>query len=145
MPLDVILLILRIAIALALYVFLSALFVYLWRDVYTTGQQAKQSQQPLGRLTIVECEDVPLEIGQEYPLRPYTTLGRSPTNTIALPDSFASTEHAHLLLREGQWWLYDQESRNGTTVNDVPITDAVVLSSGDVIGIGRVKFRLEVN
>ena len=144
MSLDATLLVMRIAVAVALYAFLGTLFVYLWRDVHATGQQFKQNQHSPGQLVVIECNDVPLEVGQAYKLTTRTTLGRSPTSTIVLPDSFASTDHAHILLREGKWWLYDQESRNGTTVNDVPVTDAVVLSSGDVIGIGRAKLRFEL-
>ena len=144
MSLDIALLVLRIAVAIALYAFLGVLLLFLWRDVRAIGRTTEEHWRQ-GRLVVVECEDVELQSGHEYHLRPHTTLGRAPTNTVVLPDSFASNEHALIVLREGKWWLHDQESRNGTTINEVPVTDAVVLSSGDIIGIGRVKLRLELS
>ncbi len=144
MPLEVIILAVRVAIALSLYAFLGALFLLIWRDVRAVSERSPEGQRSFGRLIVAACGDVPLEVGHVFPLKPVTTLGRGPTNTIVLPDEFASTEHAQIVLRKGQWWLMDQHSRNGTTVNEIPVTGAVVLSSGDVIGIGRIKLRVEV-
>jgi len=77
-------------------------------------------------------------------LRPLTSLGRAPTNTIVLDDTFCSHQHARVLRRDGQWWLEDQNSSNGTRLNGEPISEPVVLSSGDVIGIGQLELRVEL-
>jgi hypothetical protein len=143
MSLEVILLILRIAIVLALYGFLGILLLYIRRDILAVSEHVEETQHAAAALVVIECEDVPLEVGSRFDLQPMTSIGRGPTNTISLPDTFASTEHARIALRRGQWWLNDQNSRNGTLLNDVLITGTVVLSSGDVIGIGRVRMRFE--
>ena len=141
---EVTLLLLRIAIALALYAFVGGLFYYLRREVWLASQQLEENSQAQGRLVVVDCgEDVPIEVGRQYRLQPVTILGRGPTCTVSLQDSFVSTEHARIQARRGQWWLDDLDSRNGTTLNGVPLTSSVVLSSGDVIGIGRIEFRFE--
>lgn len=146
MSLDVVLLILRVVIAIALYAFLGVLVILLWQDIYhSAGQTGKDKTISSAQLVVVGCdESVPLELGRAYPLRPHTIIGRAPTSTIIIPDSFASTEHAHIVLRNGQWWIDDRQSRNGTTVNDITITQPVVISSGDVIGVGRVEFKMEL-
>ncbi|MER3459472.1 MAG: FHA domain-containing protein, partial [Chloroflexota bacterium] len=82
--------------------------------------------------------------GTVFPLQPVTSLGRAPTNTVALPDSYASGEHALLSLRGNQWWLEDLGSRNGTFLNGVLITEPVVASAGDIISIGRVQLKVEL-
>jgi pSer/pThr/pTyr-binding forkhead associated (FHA) protein len=82
--------------------------------------------------------------GQTYPLLPLTSLGRAPTNSIPIPDDFASGEHCLLALRSGQWWLEDRQSKNGTTINGVPVTQPLIITDGDVIGIGSTRFRLEL-
>jgi hypothetical protein len=139
-PPDVALLVLRIAIAAALYGFLGALLYFTMREMQAASHQVGHA---VGRLRVMAAEGgVPLEEGRTYPLHIVTTLGRSPTNSIALPDSFASSEHARITFRRGQWWLADLDSRNGTTLNGMIITGPVVLSPGDEIGIGRVTFRL---
>jgi hypothetical protein len=137
--LDLLLLILRVLIALALYAFLAALLFFIWRDVNSAGESTSKRTYPRGWLVVAACEDVPLHIGQEFPLEPLTMIGRGPTNTIVLEDSYASIFHAQIVLSRGQWCLTDQESRNGTTINDVPVSEEVVLSPGDIIEIGRVR------
>lgn len=82
--------------------------------------------------------------GEDYPLLPLTSLGRSPTNTIPINDTFASSEHALVAMRNGQWWIEDRKSRNGTLLNDLPVTEPIVITHGDIIGIGTMKFRLEL-
>ena len=144
MSLDVALLLIRAAVALALYVFLAAILYIIWQDVAATGRKIQESRRPAGKLIVVECGDVPLSIGDQYLLRLLTTLGRGLTSTVVIPDSFASTDHARVILRGSQWWLEDQHSRNGTLVNNMPVTEPVVLSSGDIIGIGSVKLRIEL-
>jgi len=143
MPLDAILFILRIVTALALYAFLAALLVMLSRDVALASQQALAARKSAGALAVVESQDAPLDAGRRYPLTAFTTLGRAAASSIVIPDSFASNDHARVCERGGQWWLEDLNSRNGTFLNDVPVTEAMALASGDVISIGRVKLRVE--
>ncbi len=83
-------------------------------------------------------------VGASFPLLPVTTLGRAPTNTVVLNDSFCSQEHALLARRAGQWWLEDLRSSNGTRLNGEPVNEPVVVSSGDVIGVGRVDLKVEI-
>ena len=144
MSIDVLLLIVRIAIAAALYSFLGALFYMLWRDVSTAGQSARSSSIPEGKLEVIERGEIPLELGQTYLLKRLTTLGRAPTSTILLPDGFASLEHARIVLRGDRWWLEDRDSRNGTMVNHIPVKEPIVLSTGDVITVGSVTLRVDL-
>lgn len=144
MPPDILVLILRIAIALSLYAFLGAMFVVLRRDIQNATLQESSHRSASARLIVVETDDsLPLEVGQVLTFQSLATIGRSPTSSLVVPDTFASTEHARITRRQGQWWLDDLDSRNGTVVNGVAIHGAVVLSSNDIIGIGRVKLRFE--
>jgi pSer/pThr/pTyr-binding forkhead associated (FHA) protein len=83
--------------------------------------------------------------GATFPILSTTTLGRSTSNTIQIDDRYASGEHARLVQRMGRWWLEDQQSSNGTQLNGVLVEEPVVLTSGDVITIGSVQFRLELD
>jgi pSer/pThr/pTyr-binding forkhead associated (FHA) protein len=49
-----------------------------------------------------------------------------------------------LALRAGQWWLEDRESRNGTLLNGERLHGPAVVSAGDIIGIGEIELRLEL-
>lgn len=142
MPLSTTLLILRAAIAVVLYVFLGLLLIYIWRDVRSSAPVSQEIIRKTGSLLVMESELPDIEIGQSFDLLPLTTIGRGATNTIVLADTFCSTYHAHIGWRQGQWWLEDQQSRNGTLINQTLVTKPVVLSTGDVITIGRIQFRV---
>jgi hypothetical protein len=139
---DVILLALRALTAVLLLAFLAAIFVILWRDYRAAASAVEKGQRQRGRLVVVRSPDG--AAGISYPLLPLTSLGRSPTNTIVLIDTFCSQEHALVTWRGGQWWLEDRNSSNGTLLNGEVVTEPVVVSSGDVITVGRVEFRVEL-
>lgn len=139
-----VMLVVRILLALALYAFLGALVWMLWRDVRAAGQVGAARARPLGRLVILETSLPGVALGATFPLLPITSLGRAPTNTVPLPDDTASLEHALLHLRDGQWWLEDLDSRNGTRLNDTPLTAPAPMMAGDVVGVGRTKLKLEL-
>jgi len=140
---DVLLLALRILLALLLYAFLAAILLLLWQDLRQT-LAGHEPARPTGQLVVLGSADDTLTTGATFPLQPITSIGRSPTNAIHVPDSYVSAHHALLIWREGQWWLEDQNSRNGTLLNDTPIHSPTVISAGDVIGVGRTQFKLEL-
>jgi hypothetical protein len=121
------------------------MFVMLWKDYRTTVTQMDLRSRTYGQVTAIQEVNGEHEAtGDFFPLRPLTRLGRSPTNNIVIDDSFASGEHARIVLREGQWWLEDRNSRNGTMLNGTLVNQPVVVTDGDLIGIGEKLFRFDL-
>jgi FHA domain-containing protein len=139
----ILLFILRIGLAVLLYSFLAALFWMLWQDVRAAARESATRARRLGRLVVLDSPLPGLAAGTTFPLLPVTSLGRAPTNTAPLPDDTASLEHALLHLHDGQWWLEDLDSRNGTRLNSQKIAQPTPIVPGDVIGVGRVKLKIE--
>lgn len=140
---EIPLLILRILLALLLYAFLVALFILLWRDLRRSAPW-EAIPRGEGRLVVVEAGERGPEPGTVFPLQEVNSLGRAPSSTIRLSDPFVSAHHALIAWREGHWWVEDLGSKNGTTLNDEPVTRPTIVDAGDMIGIGRVVFRMEV-
>ncbi len=68
-------------------------------------------------------------------------LGRAPTNQIVLRDDLCSREHAEIFFKEGNWYLSDLGSLNGSRVNNETIREREYsITEGDEIQIGRTKF-----
>jgi Nif-specific regulatory protein len=67
------------------------------------------------------------------------TLGRAPDNQVVLHDERASRFHAEIVPTADGWSIRDLESRNGTLLDDEPVSSEHRLESGDVVGIGRVE------
>src|SRR3954452_4850143 len=79
-----------------------------------------------------------------YPLHGgITTLGRSPTNDIVLPDETASRRHCQIYWAEDAYVLEDLCSGNGTYLNGEQIQLAF-LRDEDIIRVGEqlLQFRL---
>jgi hypothetical protein len=110
---EIVLFLLRLASGLLLISLLVALFVVVWRDYRAAFEQVRVTRRAYGQLVGLRPIDGKLVVtGDTYPLLAVTSLGRSPTNSITIEDSFASGEHALVAMRNGQWWLEDR-SRNG--------------------------------
>ena len=87
----------------------------------------------MARLTIIGPEGK-----QESEVKPHTTVGRHPENTVQILDRIVSKEHCHIDLLEGKWTLKDLGSLNGTFVNGERVS-LRVLSSGDEVSLGSTR------
>lgn len=145
MSTELALFLLRLLSGVLLLVLLGALFLVMWRDYKATAREAEARRRSYGRLVgLIEINGALTKTGESFPLLPLTSLGRAPTNSIKIDDTFASSEHAIVALRNGQWWLEDRKSRNGTTLNGLPINQPVIVTDGDIIGVGSVRYRLDM-
>ena len=80
--------------------------------------------------------------GARYLLdRPVTTVGRHPSSDIFLDDITVSRRHAEFRREDGDLWVHDSGSLNGTYV-DGRRADDQRLATGDEVQIG--KFKLVV-
>jgi pSer/pThr/pTyr-binding forkhead associated (FHA) protein len=141
---DFLILLVRLLFSALLYVFLGVLFFLLWRDVKSAArhQIVPTARERPGQLRVLRGH-TGLNEGLLLSLTPFTTIGRSDNNSIMITDPYASGEHALLTWRNGQWWLEDRDSRNGTLLNDTPVDTPLIVSHGDVIGIGQMQLRFE--
>ena len=67
------------------------------------------------------------------------TVGRSATNKLVLHDDACSRNHCEVFFLDGEWWLRDLESRNGTLVGDEAVSGDIELNSGDIVSIGKCR------
>jgi VWFA-related protein len=88
-------------------------------------------RQLRGRLRLSEQGTV-----QEFTIeQPETVLGRDPKNPIVVHDPMASRRHARIVAENGEFWIEDLQSLNGTKVNGEAVTRHK-LANGDQITIG---------
>lgn len=75
--------------------------------------------------------------------RPTVSLGRSKECDLVVDDPSASRRHAEVRSENGDYWLVDLGSTNGTEVNGRRI-DRVKLEPGDVITVGQTRISFEL-
>lgn len=72
------------------------------------------------------------------------SVGRAADSTILIDDDYASTRHAQIHLdQQGRWIVNDLQSTNGTWVNGTRISEPTIITTADVVRIGRTQLRLE--
>ena len=64
------------------------------------------------------------------------TIGRSKTSTVYVDNKTLSREHTLVYEDKGRYYVRDLNSKNGTRLNDVTVTEAELLADGDLIKLG---------
>jgi hypothetical protein len=153
---ETVLLILKIAFVVLLYLFIWRIVRTAAKDVRLPqesfilgpGQAAAAGlgQQPAPMLaTLVVLKSPALEVGEEFQLDSAPlTVGRGSPNDIELhDDEFASAKHARIEPRRDGVWVEDIGSTNGTFVNGTRIDRPRRLTPGDVVRVGETDLRFE--
>jgi FHA domain len=152
---DEILLVLKIA-------FLVLLYLFIWRIVRTASRDLRLPQEsfilapsgpagvqaarpsPLsGRLVVVKSAD--LGEGDDFELdSAQMTIGRGGQNDISIAtDEYASARHARFEPRQDGVWVQDLGSTNGTYLNGARLEHPRRLTEGDIVRVGETDLRYE--
>ena len=82
--------------------------------------------------------------GVEFPLADEMTVGRAAGCGVALPDdTFVSQLHARVFRRDGDFYIEDLGSTNGTYLNGKKVSAASVMRKGDRVQVGRTSMELQ--
>ena len=113
------------------------------RDERTASRPAPAPKDARRRQLYLKVVQPPSHAGRSYDLDDELTIGRSPGCGVAMPeDIYTSTLHARLFRQNGQLWVEDLGSTNGTYVNSEQIAKAVRLGKGDMLQIGSTVFEV---
>ncbi len=110
----------------------------------TSAAPAVQAAPAVDRRVPLQLRVVgpPERRGRSYELGPEVTLGRSPRCIVHLDDRFASGVHARIFERNGELWLEDLGSTNGTWLNEERLVAPSRLQRGDRIKVGSTEFEI---
>ena len=70
------------------------------------------------------------------------TLGRANDATLVLTDDYASSYHARIFPQDGQWFVEDLNSTNGTYLDRQKVTRPTPVPPGAPIRIGKTVLEL---
>jgi len=152
---DELLLVLKIA-------FLVLLYLFIWRIVRTASRDLRLPQESFilapsaaagvhasrpgpvtGRLVVVKSAD--LQDGEGFELNSaQLTIGRGNQNDIPIAtDEYASARHARFEPPQDGVWVQDLGSTNGTFLNGTRLDRPRRLAQGDIVRIGETDLRYE--
>ncbi len=69
-------------------------------------------------------------------------IGRADDSTLVLTDDYASTRHARISPRDGDWYVEDLGSTNGTYLDRSKVTTAVRVPIGTPVHVGKTVIEL---
>lgn len=141
---------LRIAFIAVLYLFLMQVTKVMLREIRTVAAArapvvpvTAPAARPVDErgLIVLDPGDTWLEAGAYFELAGETFIGRSSGNDIQIEDQFISSEHARIIVEPDRTIYVDLGSTNGSRVNGDDVRTPVTLFDGDVVQLGRVRFR----
>ena len=139
----VLLWVVRLAFLLLLYLFLIRAFRVLQRSLAEERVTMAARSVGLAVLVVTASHSGGPRVGERLPLRAVNSVGRDAGNDVVLNDEAASAKHAVVSFADGEWWLEDAGSTNGTLLNGTRVWEKERLHYGDLVQVGRIALRLE--
>lgn len=81
------------------------------------------------------------QLGKRYLIESETAIGRSHLNSLVIDGDNVSRRHARLFWLDGNCYIDDLGSTNGTFVNEARVDRSTLLAHGDLIKIGTTIFK----
>jgi len=135
-------LVLRFALAIALYAFLAWALMSLWQDLRQQG--AKLAEQKKPGLTITVLSEHSKQKQGRFS-QSEIIIGRHAHCDLSIMDEALSAQHARISHHHGQWWLEDLNSTNGTFLNETKLSTPAVVITGDQFKCGNTLFVLHID
>lgn len=157
---DLVLTLARYGFLIVLWLFILGVVITLRKDIYgvrvrkrgggsqpvapvSYARPSRSAKPKRGTPTKISVTGGPLT-GTSVPLgRTSIVVGRSPDSALVLEDSYSSSRHARFFQSDGQWFVEDLQSTNGTYVHGQRIDHPVPVRAGDTVRIGQTTFTLQ--
>jgi pSer/pThr/pTyr-binding forkhead associated (FHA) protein len=137
---GIVVFILRLLLALALYAFIGLIFITMLKQYKSQMRLlTPQSNTALQLTSINQPEKTTHKINQSEVL-----VGRDPNCKIHIQDETVSSQHVRIYYHDNNWWIVDLNSTNGTFLNEEMISHPCVITENDEVRIGQVKFLVHI-
>jgi hypothetical protein len=96
-----------------------------------------RARRPRGTPTELVAVEPPDQVGRRYPLGDEITVGRAAGCQVTVDDTYVSQLHARVFTRDGQLFVEDLGSTNGTYLNRVKVAGPMSMQKGDRLQVGN--------
>lgn len=134
------------------FLFIALLYLFIARGVRViyldlvgqrarSGQPRQRSRPGRGTPKVVLVTEANAA-ARTVPLGDGITIGRADDCAVKLEDTYISTHHARLFTKDGQWFVEDLGSTNGTYLDRVKVTAPAPVAVGDVVKVGKTSIEV---
>ena len=111
------------------------------RQAAPTAKAVKKAERKALPVQLAIVEPAALK-GRTYPLAEELTVGRAAGCQVTIDDTYASQIHARVFSRDGQLFVEDLGSTNGTFVNRQKVHGPQAFRRGDRLQVGNTVMEL---
>ena len=148
--------ILKLCLLALVYLFLVRVVRAVWAEVSVTTADGPRRQRRRGASPTIASPPAPArgrrsrgsptelvavepadQVGRRYPLGDEITVGRAAGCQVTVDDTYVSQLHARVFTRDGQLFVEDLGSTNGTYLNRVKVAGPMVMQRGDRLQVGN--------
>ena len=143
--------ILKLCLLALLYLFFLRVLRAVWAEIRgpkvvqasprKAAREVKRVEKKASPVQLAILEPAALK-GQTYPLAEELTVGRAAGCQVTIDDTYASQIHARVFSREGQLFVEDLGSTNGTYLNRKKVQGPQVMRRGDRLQVGNTVMEL---
>lgn len=102
----------------------------------------KKQKRPRGQASKLTVVNPPEQRGRSFALGQELSVGRAAGCVITLDDTFVSQLHARVFQQDGQVFVEDLGSTNGTYLNSQKVSGPMVMGRGDQLRVGDTVMEL---
>ncbi|HEY4378265.1 MAG TPA: FHA domain-containing protein [Acidimicrobiales bacterium] len=143
--------ILKLCLLVLLYLFFLRVLRAVWAEIRgpkrveqvpkRAKKEARRVHKKAGPVQLAVVEPVEQK-GRTFPLADELTVGRAAGCQVTLDDTYASQIHARVFARDGQLFVEDLGSTNGTYLNRKKVLGPMVMQRGDRLQVGNTVMEL---
>jgi pSer/pThr/pTyr-binding forkhead associated (FHA) protein len=151
--------VLKVCLLALLYIFFFRVLSAVWAEIRApkaveapSGRAAAPSRRD-GRAqsarkaakaapTVLRVVEPDAQRGRSFPLSDELTVGRAAGCQVTVDDTYVSQLHARVFARDGQLFVEDLGSTNGTYLNRKKVGGPVVMHRGDRLQVGNTVLEL---
>ncbi|MCD4784002.1 MAG: FHA domain-containing protein [Candidatus Eremiobacteraeota bacterium] len=134
------------------FLFLILLSLFLFEIMRILNRNMKESHRKNGTkkrrnafLKLIAGEEyIGAKKGHVFRIKKQCSIGRDNENNIVIEDPFSSNFHSIIVEKNRKYYLSDMDSKNGTVHNGIQTSGKILLEEGDMIEVGHMKFKFEV-
>ena len=132
-----------------IYLFIFGVIRLIYLDIRKMNRFENESVNVSGAATaslrpLHSKNKTELDLKNRYMIYDHAVIGRDKSCDIVLREKYISLKHVEIWFENGEWYLEDLGSRNGTCVNGQRIARRVILDPEDEISVGGIHFVFEL-
>lgn len=138
---NILSLVFKYAFIIIIYFFVYSIIKLIYLDIRGLSFISSGNESYIELLN--DVESIPYLIKEYYLLNRDLSFGRSLNNDIVVENPYVSKHHGKITNVDGEYYIVDLNSANGTYLNNKKVLGESNLTNGDIIRIGELEFKFK--